>query len=118
MDKKKPPRRRTLPDVETAVLAQSARRCVLCLHLKGDLTEKLGQIVHLDGDPSQRAEDNLAWMCLEHHTLFDSTTIQHKNYTILEVTTARARLYALVAEGIDIRKCPAIRHEQRIPERQ
>src|ERR1017187_2021791 len=99
MLKKKPPRKKTLPDVETAVLANSARRCILCFHLKGDLTEKLGQIAHLDEDRTNRAEDNLAWMCLDHHSLYDAKTRQHKNYTIQEVKTARARLYALVAEG-------------------
>ncbi len=96
---KRPPRKRTHPDVETAVLAKSARRCALCFHLNGDLTEKLGQIAHLDGDRTNGTEDNLAWMCLPHHSLFDSKTSQHKNYTILEVKAARARLYDLVAQG-------------------
>jgi hypothetical protein len=34
-----------------------------------------------------------------HHSLFDSTTSQHKNYTIGEIKAARARLYELVGEG-------------------
>lgn len=85
--------------METAVLAKSARRCSLCFHLKGDSTEKLGQIAHLDDDPSNRDEDNLAWMCLDHHSTYDSKTKQHKNYTILEVKAARAKLYDLVAKG-------------------
>jgi hypothetical protein len=96
---KKPPRKKTFPDVETAVLAKSARRCTLCFHLKGDLTEKHGQIAHLDDDRTNRKEDNLAWMCLDHHSLYDSKTKQHKNYTIHEVKAARTKLYDLVAEG-------------------
>ena len=92
-------RKKILPNVETAVLANSARRCTLCFHLEGDRTEKLGQIAHLDQDPTNRAEDNLAWMCLGHHSLYDSQTKQHKNYTIHEVKSARAQLYDLVAEG-------------------
>lgn len=96
---KKPSRKRNHPHVETAVLAKSARRCVLCFYLNGDLTEKLGQIAHLDADRTNGTEDNLAWMCLPHHSLFDSKTSQHKNYTIPEVKAARARLYNLVAEG-------------------
>jgi hypothetical protein len=96
---KKTPRKRTLPDVETAVLAKSARRCALCFYLNGDLAEKLGQIAHLDSNRSNAAEDNLAFMCLPHHSLFDSTTSQHKNYTIPEVKAARAKLYELVAGG-------------------
>src|SRR5712671_5214974 len=91
MVKRKQPRKKTLKDVETAVLAKSARRCALCFHLKDDLTEKRGQIVHLDDDPSNRTEDNLAWMCLDHHTLLDSKTSQHKNYTPHEVKAARSR---------------------------
>jgi hypothetical protein len=96
---KKPPRKRTPLDVETAVLANSARCCVLCCYVKGDLTEKLGQIAHLDEDRTNRKEYNLAWMCLEHHSLYDSKTKQHKNYTIHEVKAARSRLYDLVAQG-------------------
>ena len=92
-------RKATFRDVETAVLANSARRCVLCFHLSGDLTEKLGQIAHLDQDRGNSGEDNLAFMCLGHHSLYDSTTKQHKNYTIGEVKNARSRLYTLVAEG-------------------
>jgi hypothetical protein len=93
-----PPRKPITPEAETAVLAKSARRCALCFHLNGDLMEKLGQIAHLGGRDNP-AEDNLCFMCLEHHTLFDSTTSQHKNYTTLEVKGARERLYSLVAEG-------------------
>lgn len=99
MVQKKPPRKRTPANVETAVLAKSARRCALCFHLNGDLTEKRGQIAHLDGDRANSREDNLGYMCLDHHSLFDSKTKQHKNYTILEVKAARDKLYAMVAEG-------------------
>jgi hypothetical protein len=95
----KPPRRKPLPDVETVVLAKSARRCTLCFLLKNDLTEKIGQIAHLDQDRTNRRQDNLAWMCLEHHSLYDSKTRQHKNYTIHEVKAARSNLYDLVAAG-------------------
>jgi hypothetical protein len=95
----KPPRRRILSGVETAVLMKSARRCALCFHLNGDLMEKRGQIAHLDGNRSNRAEDNLAWMCTDHHSLFDSKTSQHKNYTISEVKAARTKLYELVETG-------------------
>jgi hypothetical protein len=95
----KPPRKPISPGVETAVLANSARRCALCFHLNGDLTEKIGQIAHLDGNRNNPAEDNLAFMCLSHHSLFDSKTSQHKNYTIPEVKAARTKLYDLVSNG-------------------
>jgi hypothetical protein len=99
MVNKQPPRKRTDPEVESAVLAKSARRCALCFHLNGDLTEKIGQIAHLDRDRSNAAEDNLAFMCLPHHSLFDSKTKQHKNYTVHEVKAAQGKLCKLVAEG-------------------
>jgi hypothetical protein len=99
MAAKNPPRKKIPRNVETAVLAKSARRCALCFYLTGDRTEKLGQIAHLDEDRTNRAEDNLAWMCLPHHSLYDSKTSQHKNYTIEEVKAARSKLYALVAAG-------------------
>src|SRR5436309_8649920 len=92
-------RKPTPVDIETAVLLKSARRCTLCFHLNGDLDEQIGQIAHLDKDPSNSAEDNLAFMCLEHHTLFDSKTSQHKNYTIQEVKAARSRLHEAIAKG-------------------
>jgi hypothetical protein len=95
----KPPRKRVLPDNETAVLMNSARRCPLCYYLSGDLAEKVGQISHLDGDRTNRAEDNLAWMCMPHHSMYDSTTSQHKNYTIREVKAYRTRLYAAIERG-------------------
>src|SRR5579872_921907 len=92
-------RKRTPTGIETAVLLSSARRCTLCFHLRCDLNEKVGQIAHLDQDPSNCAEDNLAFMCLEHHSVFDSDTSQHKNYTIQEVKAARRKLYDAVAQG-------------------
>lgn len=105
--KKKPSRKKVPTKNETAVLAKSARRCALCFHLKGDLEEKIGQVAHLDGDRTNGTEDNLAFMCLPHHSLFDSKTSQHKNYTIPEVKVARLKLYRLVSEGRDLVTSPA-----------
>ena len=92
-------RKRTPPKVETAILIKSARRCPLCFYLHGDLKEKPGQIAHLDQDPSNYAEDNLAFLCMVHHSLYDSKTKQHKNYTVREVKAARSKLYELVGKG-------------------
>jgi hypothetical protein len=95
----KEPRKPTPPDIELKVLDQSRRRCTLCFHLKGDLSEKHGQIAHLDDNRANCAEDNLAFMCIEHHSLYDSTTSQHKNYTLQEAKTARSRLYQAITNG-------------------
>src|SRR5260370_4484130 len=91
--KYKSPRKAIPIRIEKAVLAKSRRRCTLCFGLDGDLTEKRGQIAHLDGNRNNNAESNLAWMCLDHHSLFDSKTKQHKNYTVSEVKEYRRRLY-------------------------
>jgi hypothetical protein len=99
MFKKKPPRKKTPDDIEADVLRKSVRRCTLCFYLKGNLKEKHGQVTHLNGDRTNYAMDNLAFMCLKHHTLYDSTTSQHKNYTLKEVKAARARLYEAIAQG-------------------
>ena len=93
------PGRKTTPkDIETNVLRRSNRRCALCFHLDYDSDEKEGQIAHLDEDPSNYAEDNLAFLCLRHHTLYDSKTSQHKNYTITEVKAWRDDLYKKIEE--------------------
>jgi hypothetical protein len=96
---KKPSRKAVPPANETAELTKGARRCMLCFHLDGDLTEKVGQIAHLDQDPSNGLEDNLAWMCMPHHSQYDSKTSQHKNYTIPEVKAYRSKLYEAIARG-------------------
>jgi hypothetical protein len=89
--------RRKPPKNETAVLTKSARRCPLCFYLNSDLTEKMGQIAHLDGDRTNGAEDNLAFMCMPHYSQYDSTTSQHKNYTLAEIKTLRSKLYEAIA---------------------
>ncbi len=94
MDRKKTPQ-----DTETAVLIKSGRRCALCFGLSHDLSEKRGQIAHLDQDPSNYAEDNLAYLCIDHHSLYDSRTSQHKNYTIHEVKAMRQSLHDAIREG-------------------
>jgi hypothetical protein len=91
-------RTRTDPAVESQVLLKSARRCCLCFHVNQDFDVKLGQIAHLDHDPSNGSEANLAYLCMEHHSLYDSRTSQHKNFTFREVVAARDALYAYVQQ--------------------
>jgi RNA polymerase sigma factor (sigma-70 family) len=88
-----PFRKRIPSDTETRILSKSARRCCLCFYLNQDFTEKLGQIAHLDRDSSNASEDNLAFLCMDHHSMYDSRTSQHKNLTIGEVKSARRKLY-------------------------
>jgi hypothetical protein len=70
--------------------------------LKRDFSEKEGQIAHLDHDRTNGADENLAFLCLPHHSLYDSRTSQHKNYTMLEVKAARNKLVEQVESfGLD-----------------
>jgi hypothetical protein len=82
--------------LETGVLFKSARRCCLCFHLSRDTSEKAGQIAHLDRDAADFAEENLAFLCLEHHSSFDAGTRTSKNYTADEIKAARVALYQWV----------------------
>ena len=54
---------------------------------------KPGQIAHLDKDPANNSEENLAFLCFEHHDQFDSRTSQSKNLTRLEIERYRLELY-------------------------
>ena len=93
------PRKKTPTPTETAVLTKCARRCPVCYHLYGDLEVKLGQIAHLDQNPANTQEENLSFMCMPHHSEYDSKTSQHKNYTHAEIIELRSRLYVAIAAG-------------------
>lgn len=87
-------KRKSIPKyIETEVLTESRRRCCLCYGLNFDDSEKAGQIAHLDGNASNNAIQNLAFLCLEHHDKFDGSTSQSKGYTIQEVKDYRRMLY-------------------------
>jgi len=95
--------RKPIPNAtELSVLDLSRRRCALCYRQNGDLAEKRGQLAHLDGNPANFADDNLAFLCLDHHSLYDSRTSQHKNYTVAEVKAARAALYEAIQDNLHI----------------
>jgi hypothetical protein len=77
---------------EAEVLVECRRRCCACFGLNRDEAEKRGQIAHLDGNPSNNAKENLAFLCFDHHDEYDSTTSQSKGLQRKEVETYRAEL--------------------------
>jgi hypothetical protein len=79
-------------DVELRILLASKRRCALCFGMRGDATEKKGQIAHIDRDASRNAEDNGAWLCTPHHDKYDSVSRQTKRYTPDELRAYKAML--------------------------
>ena len=73
----------------------------MCFDLSGDLREKKGQIAHLDQNASNSSEDNLVFLCLEHHDQFDSSTSQSKGLTKEEVKIYRKHLYLAIETGLN-----------------
>lgn len=63
---------------------------------------KAGQIAHLDHDSSNNAEDNLAFLCFEHHDDFDSRTSQRKGLTLGEVRQFREELEAAIGKDFSV----------------
>jgi hypothetical protein len=87
-------RRKKIPQkIETDVLVRSKRKCCLCYFLENDFATKVGQIAHLDHNPSNNIFDNLVWLCFEHHNQYDGKTSQSKNFQINEVKIYREKLY-------------------------
>ena len=80
-------------DRQTKVLLQSRRRCCICFGLNRDVSICQGQIAHLDRSSSNDAEDNLAFLCFNHHDQYDSSTRQSKNFMQSEVKHFRTELH-------------------------
>ncbi|MCR9056306.1 MAG: hypothetical protein NXI02_03145 [Rhodobacteraceae bacterium] len=95
--------RKPLPETTvTNVLLSSRRRCAICYGLKRDTSIKLGQIAHLDKNNSNNSESNLAFLCLEHHDLFDSSSSQSKGLSVSEVKKFRGELYEAIGRSFSI----------------
>jgi hypothetical protein len=89
--------RKAIPqETQAAVLAACRRRCATCFGLNRDTRIKPGQIAHLDRDATNPSFDNLVFLCLEHHDLFDSRTSQSKGLTSDEVRRFRQELAAAI----------------------
>ncbi len=106
-------RRRKIPsEVLTTVLVRSARRCCLCFGLRGDFSERKGQVAHIDHDPANHTERNLVFLCLEHHDAFDSSPSQSKGITKEEVEFYRDKLY----EGVEAKLSRQVSEKKDVPD--
>jgi hypothetical protein len=86
--------RKAIPDAtQTNIFLKSRRRCSLCFWLKGEDEVKKGQLAHLDGDNENASEDNLVFLCLEHHDEYDSIPRLSKGLREQEVRRWRDELY-------------------------
>ena len=99
--------------VEKDVLLASKRRCCLCVYLHSSREVKRGQIAHLNKNPQQFIFQNLVYLCLEHHDLFDSQTSQSKGFTTAEVLAYRDQLYA--ENGFTLKDAEVASKEDRRP---
>lgn len=87
-------RKKIHPDIETKILISSRRKCALCFGLNFDLSEKRGQIVHLDHNRENNDINNLVFLCLDHHDRYDSISSQSKGLTEKEVKYYRSMLHS------------------------
>ena len=66
----------------------------MCFGLRGDVDVKDGQLAHLDRDPANSTEENLAFLCQPCHTMYDQQSNRILGFTPNEVRHYRDRLYA------------------------
>ena len=110
--------RKKLPrETETKVLTQSRRRCALCYALDRDVSEKRGQIAHLDRDAENDKISNLCFLCLSHHDQYDSITSQSKHFTKAEVGQYRDELYKYISSGSLLNTLSDAASEELVPEK-
>ncbi len=86
-------------EIETNILTKSRRQCCLCVFLDGDNSVKNGQLAHIDHNSSNSREDNLVYLCLEHHNQYDSVYRQSKKITSSEVKYYKSSLYKKLGTG-------------------
>ncbi|MFN4228048.1 MAG: hypothetical protein ACK4F0_07930 [Candidatus Ratteibacteria bacterium] len=89
-------RKRIDKKIEAEVLFFSRRRCCICYGLNRNFSMKQGQIAHLDHNPNNNDFDNLAFLCLEHHDLYDAKFGLSKGFMIEEVKLYREELYNFI----------------------
>jgi hypothetical protein len=80
-------------DTQKVILLKSRRRCCLCFWLESRDEVLKGQFAHLDNDPENNAEDNIAFLCFNHHDEYDGKTRIAKGLREKEVRHWRDELY-------------------------
>lgn len=87
--------RKAVPqEVQESILVLCRRRCALCFGLNQDLTVNMnGQIAHINRNANDSRPENLAYLCFDHHNLYDSKPSQSKGLTEGELREYQRRLY-------------------------
>lgn len=87
-------------DVEAKILTESRRVCAFCHYFKNDNRPKMrGQIAHVDRDPGNVELENGAYLCKEHHDVYDAVSKQSKRLIPAELKEARDDLHAFFKSG-------------------
>jgi len=96
--KKQPnPPRTSIPDTtRDLVLLRCKRQCCMCCCLRGIREPAEGQIAHLDRDRTNADIDNLVFLCLPCHTLYDTKGNHVQGDTPGEVRHYRHQLYRVL----------------------
>ncbi|MCP4548618.1 MAG: hypothetical protein GY835_19350 [bacterium] len=83
-----------IPDpIKDELLRRCKRVCCMCFGLRGDTEIKDGQLAHLDRNRTNAHIDNLAYLCLECHKIYDLKSNRVLAYTPGEVRFYRDQLY-------------------------
>jgi len=91
-------KRKSFPKaVETQVLIECRRRCALCFWINGDTAVKHGQIAHIDRNSQHVDANNAAFLCLRHHSEYDSRSRQAKGFTSAELQKCVDALHQALA---------------------
>ncbi len=86
--------RKAIPsETQKTVLLKSRRRCCLCFWLEGRDEVQKGNIAHLDGRSENAEQNNLVFLCFDHHDDLDGTTRLAKGLREDEVRHWRDELY-------------------------
>jgi hypothetical protein len=82
--------------VQTTVLLACRRRCALCVGIDGVFDAQPGQLAHIDRNHENNDEGNAAWLCVNHHVEYDSSSPQTKRLTPDELRAYQAKLQELM----------------------
>ena len=88
-------------EIESQVLINCRRRCCICFGVNRDVDVKKGQIAHLDKNRNNNNIDNLSYLCLEHHDIYDSKNSQSKNFSLKEVKVYRKELEQVILNAFN-----------------
>ncbi|HME56674.1 MAG TPA: hypothetical protein VKM55_31020 [Candidatus Lokiarchaeia archaeon] len=80
-------------DMTQSIMRKCRRRCCMCWGIRGDKSEKDGQIAHLDRDRANNDEDNLVFLCRSCYDFFDKGRNSSRGYTSSYVRFNRDGLY-------------------------